>query len=226
MAISAIRTVIIYAFIILAMRIMGKRQLGELQPTELVVTLLISDLAAVPMQDNSIPLLSGLLPISILMALELILSGLSLKIPFFERFLSGNPVPIIRDGVLDVKALKKLRLSVNDLCEMLRAQQIFDITTVQYAIVETGGQLSYYLKPPAQPVTCGDIGAVPSDDGMPVLLISDGTVHEHNLSLCNADRAWLDAQLASRRLDVQDVLLMTADKAHTCRFIGKEGTVL
>lgn len=226
MAISAIRTVIIYAYIILAMRIMGKRQLGELQPSELVVTLMISDLAAVPMQDSSIPLLAGIIPIAILMALELILSGVSLKFPAFERLLSGNPIPVIRDGVLDVKALKKLRLSVEDLCEMLRAQQIFDITTVQYAIIETGGQLSYYLKPSAQPATCRDIGSLPPDNGIPVLLISDGAVLTHNLALCNADRRWLDRVLQKKRLSPQDVLLMTADKAHNCHIIGKSGVEL
>lgn len=226
MAVSAIRTVIIYVYIIVVMRIMGKRQLGELQPTELVVTLLISDLAAVPMQDNSIPLLSGLIPITILTALELVLSGLSLKIPFFERFLSGNPVPVIRDGTLDVKALKKLRLSVNDLFEMLRAQQIFDITTVQYAIVETGGQLTYYLKPPAQLATCKDVGSIPPDDGMPVLLISDGMVHKHNLPLCDADCNWLAARLAEKGVKARDVLIMTADKAHNCHIIGVGGQEL
>ena len=223
MAVSAIRTVIIYAYIILAMRIMGKRQLGELQPAELVITLMISDLAAVPMQDNSIPLLSGLIPIALLMALELVLSGLSLKLPRFERLLSGSPVTVIRDGVIDTKALGKLRMSVSDLCEMLRTQQVFDIATVQYAIIETNGQLSFYLRAPSQPATCSDVGGTPADSGMPVLLISDGTVHTHNLPLCNADRAWLDRTLEQKHIAVRDVLLMTADKAHHLHIIGKGG---
>ena len=112
MAITAIRTVLIYILIIAAMRIMGKRQLGELQPVELVVTLLISDMAAVPMQESGIPLLSGVLPILILVALELLLSGLMLKSPFFSRLISGNPIVLVREGELQQSALKKMRMTV------------------------------------------------------------------------------------------------------------------
>ncbi len=137
MAISAIRTVIIYIFIIAAMRIMGKRQLGELQPVELVVTLLISDLAAVPMQESGMPLLNGLIPIVVLVALELLLSGLMLKSSGFSKLISGNPIVIIRDGKLDQKALKRLRLTVEDLMETLRQQNAFDIREIEYAIAET-----------------------------------------------------------------------------------------
>ena len=140
MAISAIRTVIIYIFIIAAMRIMGKRQLGELQPVELVVTLLISDLAAVPMQESGMPLLNGLIPIVVLVALELLLSGLMLKSSGFSKLISGNPIVIIRDGKLDQKALKRLRLTVEDLMETLRQQNAFDIREIEYAIAETNGK--------------------------------------------------------------------------------------
>ena len=121
MAITAIRTVIIYIFIITAMRIMGKRQLGELQPVELVVTLLISDLAAVPMQESGMPLLNGLIPILILVSLELLLSGAMLKLPWVSRLITGNPITIIRDGQLDQKALKKLRMTVDDLIARFKA---------------------------------------------------------------------------------------------------------
>ena len=127
MAITAIRTVIIYIFIITAMRIMGKRQLGELQPVELVVTLLISDLAAVPMQESGMPLLNGLIPILILVSLELLLSGAMLKLPWVSHLITGNPITIIRDGQLDQKALKKLRMTVEDLTENLRGMDYFDI---------------------------------------------------------------------------------------------------
>ena len=123
MAITAIRTVIIYIFIITAMRIMGKRQLGELQPVELVVTLLISDLAAVPMQESGMPLLNGLIPILILVSLELLLSGAMLKLPWVSRLITGNPITILRDGQLDQKALKKLRMTVDDLKMCIRDRQ-------------------------------------------------------------------------------------------------------
>ncbi|HHV50310.1 MAG TPA: DUF421 domain-containing protein, partial [Clostridiales bacterium] len=139
MSIIAIRTVIIYIFIIAAMRIMGKRQLGELQPSELVVALLISDLAAVPMQENGMPLLNGLIPIMILVALELLFSGLMIKSPFFQHLIGGRSKIIIDNGNLDIKALNGMRMSLEDLMETLRQQSVFDLRDVQYAIVEPNG---------------------------------------------------------------------------------------
>ena len=115
MIITAIRTVIIYIFIIAAIRIMGKRQLGELQPAELVVTLLISDLAAVPMQESGMPLLDGVIPILVLVAMELLFSGLMLKVPFFYRLISGRPMVVIDNGKLDQQALKRMRVTIGDL---------------------------------------------------------------------------------------------------------------
>lgn len=168
MAITAIRTVIIYIFIITAMRIMGKRQLGELQPVELVVTLLISDLAAVPMQESGMPLLNGLIPILILVSLELLLSGAMLKLPWVSRLITGNPITIIRDGQLDQKALKKLRMTVDDLMENLRGMNYYDIKDIQYAIAETNGKISVFMKPDSQPATCKDVNNVPPDNGMPL----------------------------------------------------------
>lgn len=134
MIITAIRTVIIYIFIIAAIRIMGKRQLGELQPAELVVTLLISDLAAVPMQESGMPLLDGVIPILVLVAMELLFSGLMLKVPFFYRLISGRPMVVIDNGKLDQQALKRMRVTIGDLVESLREQNVFDIEQIQYAI--------------------------------------------------------------------------------------------
>ena len=131
MAISVIRTVILYFFIMLSMRLMGKRQIGELQPSELVVTLLLSDLASVPMQENGLPLLNGVLPILVLVAMELILSCLMLKCPALSRFISGSPMPIIVDGHVDEGVMRRLRITVDDLVEALRQQEIFDLREVQ-----------------------------------------------------------------------------------------------
>ena len=141
MTITAIRTVIIYIFLIIAMRIMGKRQLGELQTVELVVTLMISDLAAVPMQESGMPLLVGLIPIFVLVAMELLRSGLMLKLPWVSRMISGNPIVIVNNGKLEEKALKRLRLTLDDLMEALRQQNYFDLRDIQYAVAEDAGQL-------------------------------------------------------------------------------------
>lgn len=213
MAITAIRTVIIYIFIIAAMRIMGKRQLGELQPVELVVTLLISDLAAVPMQESGMPLLNGLIPIVVLVALELLLSALMMKCNWFSTLISGTPIVIVKDGRLEQKSLKRLRLTVEDLMEAMRQQNMFDIRDVAYAIAETNGKISLFPKPDKQPVTTGDINKVPSDTGAPVIVVSDGKMVDWGLEMCGLTEDWVKAQLHKKNCPLKDVFLMTADKS-------------
>lgn len=222
MAITALRTVIIYIVIVAALRLAGKRQLGELQPGELVVTLLIADLASVPMQDTGIPLLNGLVPIAVLVALELILSALMLKWRWLSRLVSGNPVVIVNNGVLDQKALKRLRLTVEDLMETMRQQEVFDIRDVQYAIVETNGKISLFLNPSAQTASRADVQAVTSDDGAPVPIVSDGKLVDWGIAMCGVSAAWVQDKLKKRRCELRDVLLMTADKSHKVYIVRRE----
>lgn len=223
MAIAALRTVIIYIVIVAALRLAGKRQLGEMQPGELVVTLLIADLASVPMQDTGIPLLNGLVPITVLVALELILSALMLKWRWLSRLVSGNPVVIVNNGKLDQKALKHLRLTVEDLMETMRQQNVFDIREVQYAIVETNGKISLFLHPGDQNATRADTQAVLSDDGAPVPIVSDGNLIEWGIALCGVSEAWVHDKLKKRGCNLEDVLLMTADKSHKVYIVRREG---
>lgn len=213
MTITAIRTVIIYIFLIAAMRIMGKRQLGELQPVELVVTLLISDLAAVPMQESGMPLLVGLVPIFVLVAMELLLSGLMLKIPWVSRMISGNPIVIVNNGKLDQKALKRLRLTLDDLMEALRQLNYFDLRDIQYAVAETNGKISVFPMPAKQPVTCGDVDRVPQDTGMPVVIISDGKISQWAMELLGLTEEWVREILIRNSVAEEDVFLMTVDKS-------------
>ncbi|MBP3434779.1 MAG: DUF421 domain-containing protein [Clostridia bacterium] len=222
MAITALRTVIIYIVIIAALRLAGKRQLGELQPGELVVTLLIADLASVPMQDVGIPLLNGLVPIAVLVALELILSALMLKWRWLSRLVSGNPVVIVNDGVLDQKALKRLRLTVEDLMETMRQQEVFDIRDVQYAIVETNGKISLFLKPNAQAATRADVQTLISDKGAPVPIVSDGKLIDWGIAVCGLSANWVEDKLKKRGCALSDVLLMTADKSHKVYIVRRE----
>ena len=221
MAITAIRTVIIYIFIITAMRIMGKRQLGELQPAELVVTLVISDLAAVPMQESGMPLLNGLIPIMMLVALELLLSALMMKVPFFHRLIGGKAKIVVSDGQIDATAMKGMRLTVDDLMETLRQQGTFDIADVQYAIVEANGKISVYPKAGARQVTCDDLNLNLPDNGMPMVIVSDGKVSQW-LSVCGLDESWLRDVLAANTCKEQDVFIMTADKSRQYTLIRKE----
>ncbi len=222
MAITAIRTVIIYIFIITAMRIMGKRQLGELQPAELVVTLLISDLAAVPMQESGMPLLNGLIPIMVLVAMELLLSALMMKVPFFHRLIGGKAKIVVSDGQIDATAMKGMRLTVDDLMETLRQQGTFDIADVQYAIVEANGKISVYPKVGARQVTCDDLNLNPPDNGMPMVVVSDGKVSQWGLSVCGLDEAWLRDVLAANTCETKDVFILTADRSRQYTLIRKE----
>ena len=222
MTITAIRTVIIYIFLIIAMRIMGKRQLGELQPVELVVTLLISDLAAVPMQESGMPLLVGLIPIFVLVAMELLLSGLMLKLPWVSRMISGNPIVIVNNGKLEEKALKRLRLTLDDLMEALRPQNYFDLRDIQYAVAETNGKISVFPIPAKQPVTCGDVDKVPPDSGMPVVVISDGRFSQWAMELLSLTEEWVKEILIQNSLPQEQVFLMTVDKSRRYFILRKE----
>ena len=199
--ISVIRTVILYLLLMLAMRLMGKRQLGELQPSELVVTLLLSDLAAVPMQENGLPLLNGVLPILVLISLELLLSGLMLKFPAVAKAVAGSPIPVIRDGVMDAAALRRLRMTVEDLEESLRQQSIFDVAQVQYALVETNGHVSAFCYPEA-----------PEAEALPVVVVSDGALCDWGMRLCGLTEEALAGYLRKKKCAQEDVFLLTATK--------------
>ena len=208
MTISVIRTVILYFLLMAAMRLMGKRQLGELQPSELVVTLLLSDLAAVPMQENGLPLLNGVLPILVLVSLELLISGAMLKIPAVAKLISGSPLPVIRDGKVNEGAMRRLRITVDDLLESLRQQDVYDIRQVQYAIAETNGHISVYLYPRFQPATAGDIRKEPTEE-MPVVVVSDGHLCDWGIRLCGLSEEQLDRILQKHRCQREDVFLLT-----------------
>ncbi len=222
MVIAVIRTVILYTLLMLAMRVMGKRQLGELQPSELVVTLLLSDLAAVPMQENGLPLLNGVLPILVLISIELIISGLMLKFPAVAKAVSGSPVAVIRDGKIDEKAMKKLRITVDDLTESLRQQNIFDLRQVQYAIVETNGHISAFNYKQHQAATAQDVAADCTDTGMPTVIISDGKTSAWGLSLCGFDDKWLQKTLKKHKQRQEDVFLLTATKTGDVFILTKQ----
>ena len=212
MTISVIRTIVLYILLMAAVRLMGKRQLGELQPSELVVTLLLSDLAAVPMQENGLPLLNGVMPILVLVSLELILSGLMLKSPAISKLIGGTPQPVIRDGRIDANAMRRMRLTVEDLTESMRQQGIFDLQQIQYAIVETGGRISAYCYPRYQPATTADVGANTPDEGMPIVVISDGQLCDWGMQLCGLSEEQIAGILRRHRRQQQEVFLLTATK--------------
>ena len=219
------RTVILYLLLMVGLRLMGKRQIGELEPTELVVTLIISDLAAVPMQDFGIPLVNGVFPIVILLCLSMLFSFLNLKSIRLRSILCGRPALIIQDGRLQQENMRKNRFTIDELCEQLRGQGISDLGSVKYAILETSGKLSVLPYTKESPVTPKVMQQEVQDDTLlPTLLINDGRVMDENLRQCGYDRAWLDKQLHQRKFrSPRQVFLLTVDEAGTVVCIGKEG---
>lgn len=221
---ALIRTIILYFLIMIGLRLMGKRQIGELEPSELVLALLISDLAAVPMQDFGIPLINGVFPILTLLSLSLIISVLNLKSIRFRNLVCGSPTIIIREGHILQNEMRRTRFTVDELIEELRQKDVVDLATVQYAILETNGQLSVVLYPEYQPLTPKTMqNRKLTDIGMPTILISDGRLLEDNLRLLELDRAWLQRKLEENNISsVKSIFLMTVDKQHQLYFLKKE----
>ena len=212
MAIITVRTIIVFVCIYGAMRLMGKRQLGQLEPSELVVAVLITDMAAHPLQDLGIPLLNGLLPIAILLCCELLISWLGLKSSRFRAFCFGKPSLLMRDGQILEQALKRNRFSLDELCEELRGKGVTDLSSVRCAVLETDGTLSVLLKASSQPLTPSQAGIAAADGGLPVTLISDGKVAEENLRLLGRDRRWLLSRLREKGISSpESVLYLTVD---------------
>ena len=190
-----LRTCILYLCVVVALRLMGKRQLGELQPSELVVALMISDVAAIPIESDKIPIIRGIIPVFTLVLLEFILSLLVLKSVTFRKIITGTPRQIIKDGKFDEKQLRKLRITFDDVNEQLRLAGYSSISQIDSAIIETNGQLSIIPKEAERPVTCSDLNLSPQQTHNPYTLISDGKLRKNNLKNAGFDEKWLRNKL-------------------------------
>lgn len=221
---ALMRTLILYFLIMAGLRLMGKRQIGELEPSELVMTMMISDLATVPMQDFGIPLLAGVIPIFTLLALSLLLSQLSLISLRFRELICGTPTILIRNGQLQQSAMRKNRYTLDELLEELREQGYASISQVKYAVLENSGQLSVLPWAKEQPPTAAQLGLnVPDDVTLPVVIINDGRVLDRNLTACGRDRKWLEKTLKQQRLShPKDVFLLTVDEQGETFCVKKE----
>lgn len=217
------RTVILYFLIMIGLRLMGKRQIGELEPSELVLTMMISDLATVPMQDFGIPLLTGAIPIFTLLCITMILSVLSMKSVKFRAIICGRPSIIVENGKLHQHEMKKNRFTVDELMEELRMKGVTDISTVKYAILETNGQISVLPFANQRPATVEQMNVPAEDVGLPLVIINDGRVLEHNLKSRGLDLVWLERQLARHRIrHTEDVFLLTVDEHNRVYLAPKE----
>lgn len=212
MATILIRTLILYVLVILVVRLMGKRQIGQLQPTELVVTILLSEVASMPLENNDVPLLTSVFSVLLLASLEIISSAIALKSGKYRRAVEGNAVFIIKEGKLDINAVRKLRYSMDDLMEGLRQKDIFDVSDVEYAVVETSGNLSVLLKSDKIPLTLSSIGETGEEKGIPAVVISDGKYIYSNFSLCRTSKEKIDKLLEKEKTSADRIMLMTLDK--------------
>lgn len=207
-----IRTVFLYLVLIAAIRVLGKRQLGQMEPAEVVVTMVVADLASIPMQDESIPISSGLIPIGAVLLLELVLSHLSMRSVKIRKLLCGKPVILMENGKFLQDNMRKTRVTLDELISGLREKDILDPSTVQYAILETGGNLSVFPYPQYCPVQAVDAGIAVESQSLPVTVISDGKLMESNLKKSGRDRRWLDKVLKANHLTLQETFLLTVDK--------------
>ncbi len=190
-----IRAAILYILVVLIIRIMGKHQIGQLQPYELVITILISELAAVPMQDTEIPLINGIIPILTLLIIQITLSLISLKSTTARRIICGGPTILIENGKIQQAELTKLRYSISDLLEQLRLKNIPNISDVEYAILETSGKLSVIPKSQKRPVNPEDLEIKTQYEGLPLTLIIDGVLQHKQLRESKISEEWLQKQI-------------------------------
>ena len=217
-----IRTFIIYCAVTAFMRLMGKRQLGELQPGELVITLLVSEIAANPIIDSTLPLLNCIIPLILLVGFEILNSVIDMKSVRFRYFTEGKPITVIRNGQLDQRQLKKLRFTVNDVLSALRQKDIFNIEDVEYAIVETNGTLSALLKPEKRNSTPKNYDIPEKDTGIPCAVIIDGNIIETNFEDCGVTLEEISGKIKHEKLEQKDILLMTVDRAKNYYIITKK----
>lgn len=222
MIVAFARTVILYLVLIVVLRLMGKRQVGQMEPSELVVAMLIADLASVPMQDGGLPLFSGVIPILTVLGMELVLSAVSLRSIKLRKLLCGKPVILIENGNLLQENLRRTRVTLDELTSYLREKDVLDIRTVQYAILETTGNLSVFPYPKDRPATAKEAGIQAQKQSLPITVISDGTLLPENLQKAKKDTRWVQKILRQQECAVEDTLLLTVDGENRVVFYEKK----
>ncbi len=220
-----LRPIILYIVVTVAIRLMGKRQIGDMQPNELVITLLISEIAAIPLQDTEQPMAIGIIAIFVLVFLEIVISIIAMKSFYVRKILNGKSIVVIKNGVIDQAAMRNVRMTVIDLIEQLRAQDVFNIEDVAFAILEVNGGLSILLKKDAQTVTLKDIKSKQPDDPLPLPVISDGKVIFDTLTALEITPQRLKKILKSKHLIPKNIFLMMLDRDGNYNIIKKGGGI-
>ena len=211
MLVIFIRSILLYIIVLVVMRLMGKREIGQLQPFELAISIMIADLASTPMADAGIPITNGIIPILALLVMHLVISVLNIKSIKARQILCGKPSILIYRGKIDEKKLKKERFTVNELEERLRGNNIVNIGDVEYAILETSGQITVIQKPNKRNTIPEDFGIEPEYEGIAYDLVLDGKVMYENLKILNKDYEWLKKQVAKFGILPEEALIVTID---------------
>lgn len=216
MLIVVVRTLILYALVIIALRVMGKREIAQLQPFELVVLLMIADLAVIPSENMGIPLLSGIIPILVLLSANLSLAWITLKSERARDIICGTPSILIRQGKIVEEELKKNCYNLTDLLEELRSKNVLNIADVEYAILENNGELSVFPKAQKRATIPDDFHITPPYEGLPLTLIMDGKLNRKNLQQSDKDLDWLKSELKKQTIDkIEDALIASLDSSGT-----------
>ena len=211
MLLSYIRSIILYLVLIATIRLMGKRQIGQMEASEFVVTMLVANLASIPMQDGGIPLFSGIVPILTVLGVELMLSALCLRSIGLRKIFCGKPVILIENGRILRDNLKRTRVTLDELSGHLREKDVLDPRAVQYAILETNGNLSVFPYPKERPASAKEAGISVREQYLPITIISDGHLLQENLTFAKKDNAWLRRVLQSYNATIADTWLLTVD---------------
>ena len=222
MIISYLRTVLLYLILIMVIRLMGKRQIGQMEPSEFVVTMLVANLASIPMQDGGIPLFSGLVPILTVLGIELVLSALSMRSIWFRKILCGKPVILVENGNILQDNLRKTRVTLDELTGHLREKDVLDLRSVQYAILETNGNLSVFPYPKDRPASAKEAGIQAREQHLPITIISDGKILQENMTKAKKDTQWLQRVLKEQQAKTEETWLLTVDEADHILFYRKE----
>ena len=217
-----LRTVLFYIVLIAVIRLMGKRQVGQMEPSEFVVTMLVANLASIPLEETDLPLTAGLVPILTVLGMELVFSALSLRSIFFRKLLCGKPVILIENGTVLQENLRKTRVTLDELTGHLREKDVLDLSSVQYAILETNGNLSVFPYPKEKPASAKDAGIRARKQYIPLTIVSDGKLLEDNLQKAGKDRSWLDRVLQDRDAALSDTWLLTVDGSDKILFYRRE----
>lgn len=211
MLITFFRSILIYIFVLIVMRLMGKREIGQLQPFELAIAIMIADLASIPMTDPGIPISNGIISILGLLVMHLIISIINMKSIKAREIICGKPTILIYRGKIDEKALKRERFTINELEERLRGNNVVNLGDVEYAILETSGQVTIIQKPEKRNTIPEDFNIVPEYEGIPYDLVIDGKIMDDNLRALGKNREWLKKQVEKFKMKPEEALVVTYD---------------